>query len=58
MARQISAVESVRRTRYEVYCAGMALATLMSVKGMQYGTPVTTDSLLRIAEADCDSAAV
>ncbi len=36
----------------------MALATLLSVQGMQYGTPVTTNSLLRIAEADCDSAAV
>ncbi len=41
----------------EDYCAGVPLATLLPVQGVQYGTPLTTDSLLGVAEADFDSAA-
>ncbi len=41
----------------EDYCAGVPLAALVSVRGIQYGTPLTTDSLLAVAEADFDSAA-
>ncbi len=41
----------------EDYCAGVPLDALVPVKGVQYGTPLTTDSLLRVAEADFDSAA-
>ncbi len=41
----------------EDYCAGVALAALVPVQGIRYGTPLTTDSLLAVAEADFDSAA-
>ncbi len=41
----------------EDYCAGLALAALVPVKGIQYGMPLTMDSLLAVAEADFDSAA-
>ncbi len=41
----------------EDFCAGVPLDALVPVKGVQYGTPLTTDSLLMVAEADFDSAA-
>ncbi len=41
----------------EDYCAGVALDVLVPVKGIQYGTPLTTDSLLAAAETNFDSAA-
>ncbi len=40
----------------EDYCAGVALDELVPVSGVQYGKPLTTDSLLGAAEADFDSA--
>ncbi len=40
----------------EDYCAGVALAALVPVTGVRYGAPLTTDSLLGVAEADFDSA--
>ncbi len=40
----------------EDYCAGIALDALGSERGVQYGTPLTTDALLGAAEADFDSA--
>ncbi len=41
----------------EDYCAGVALAALAPTQAFQYGTPLSTDSLLGVAEADFDSAA-
>ncbi len=41
----------------ENYCAGVALDGFVPVKGIQYGTPLTNDSLLGVAQADFDSAA-
>ncbi len=41
----------------EDYCAGAPMDALVPVQGIQYGTPLTTDSLLRVAAADFDSAA-
>ncbi len=41
----------------EDYCAGVPLDALAQVQGVSYGTPLTTDSLLRVAQADFDSAA-
>jgi hypothetical protein len=41
----------------EDYCAGAVLDALVPVKGVQYGAPLTTDSLLGAATADFDSAA-
>jgi hypothetical protein len=41
----------------EDYCGGVPLGALGSAVGVEYGTPVTTDSLLGVAEADFDSAA-
>ncbi len=41
----------------EDYCAGVPLATLLPGQGVQYGTPLTTDSLLGVAESAFDSAA-
>ncbi len=41
----------------EDYCAGVALDALVPVTGVQYGAPLTTDSLLAVAVADFDSAA-
>jgi hypothetical protein len=40
----------------EDYCAGTPLDELLSGGGIQYGTPLTTDSLLGVAEAHFDSA--
>ncbi len=40
----------------ESYCAGVPLDALGSVTGVRYGMPLTSDSLLRVAEADFDSA--
>ncbi len=40
----------------EDYCAGVPLDVLGSAKGVQYGVPLTTDSLLGAAEAAFDSA--
>ncbi len=40
----------------EDYCAGVPLAALAPVQGVHYGAPLTTDSLLGVAEADFDSA--
>ncbi len=42
----------------EDYCAGVPLAAFVPVQGVQYGTPLTTDSLLGVAAADFDSAAM
>ncbi len=41
----------------EDYCAGVTLDALVPVRGVQYGTPLTTDSLLGVAAVDFDSAA-
>ncbi len=41
----------------EDYCAGIPLGRLLPGGGVQYGTPLTTDSLLATAEVDLDSAA-
>ncbi len=41
----------------EDYCAGVPLGALGSAVGVEYGMPLTTDSLLGVAEADFDSAA-
>ncbi len=41
----------------EDYCAGAVLDALVPVKGVQYGVPLTMDSLLGAAAADFDSAA-
>jgi hypothetical protein len=40
----------------EDYCAGVPLSTVVPGGGIQYGTPLTTDSLLGTAEAHFDSA--
>jgi starch-binding outer membrane protein, SusD/RagB family len=40
----------------ESYCAGIPLSTVIPGGGWQYGTPLTTDSLLGAAEAHFDSA--
>ncbi len=40
----------------EDFCAGVPLDALAGAKGVQYGAPLTTDSLLGAAEADFDSA--
>ncbi len=40
----------------EDYCAGVPLGQLVAGVGPQYGSPITTDSLLGVAEADFDSA--
>ncbi len=40
----------------EDYCAGVPLGQLVAGVGPQYGSPLTTDSLLGVAEADLDSA--
>ncbi len=40
----------------EDYCAGVTLDALGSARGVTYGTPLSTDSLLAVAEADFDSA--
>jgi hypothetical protein len=40
----------------EDYCAGVPLDHEVAVQGISYGTPLTTDSLLDVAEADFDSA--
>ncbi len=40
----------------EDYCAGVPLDALAPVQGVQYGAPLTTDSILNVAEADFDSA--
>ncbi len=42
----------------EDYCAGVALGALVPGEGPTYGAPLTTDSLLGVAERDFDSAAV
>ncbi len=41
----------------EDYCAGVPAGALGSAAGVEYGTPLSTDSLLGVAEADFDSAA-
>ncbi len=41
----------------EDYCAGVSLGQLVPGVGVQYGTPLTTDSLLGVAQTDLDSAA-
>jgi hypothetical protein len=40
----------------EDYCAGVPLGRLVAGVGVQFGAPLTTDSLLSAAEADFDSA--
>jgi hypothetical protein len=40
----------------ESYCAGTPLDAVVSGGGIEYGTPLTTDSLLAIAEVHFDSA--
>ncbi len=40
----------------EDYCAGVPLSSVTPGGGVQYGTPLTSDSLLGVAEADLDSA--
>ncbi len=40
----------------EDYCAGVPLGQLAGSTGVQYGMPLSTDSLLGVAEADFDSA--
>ncbi len=40
----------------EDYCAGVPLDVLVAGQGVQYASPLTTDSLLRVAQADFDSA--
>ncbi len=41
----------------EDYCSGLPLGQLVAGVGPQYGSPLTTDSLLGVAETDFDSAA-
>ncbi len=41
----------------EDYCAGVPLDAQVPIRGISYGTPLTTDSLLGVAAADFDSAA-
>ncbi len=41
----------------EDYCAGVTLDSLVPIRGIQYGLPLTTDSLLGVAAAEFDSAA-
>ncbi len=41
----------------EDYCAGVPVGVLGSAVGVEYGRPLTTDSLLGVAEAHFDSAA-
>jgi hypothetical protein len=40
----------------EDYCAGVPLSVVLPKGGFQYGTPLTTDSLLAVAESHFDSA--
>ncbi len=40
----------------EDYCAGVPLSAVTPGGGVQYGAPLTSDSLLGVAEADFDSA--
>ncbi len=42
----------------EAYCGGVPLDRFGATQGVEYGSPLTTDSLLGTAEADFDSAAV
>jgi len=40
----------------ENYCAGVPLSHVLPTGGLEYGTPLTTDSLLKTAESHFDSA--